>query len=415
MEKERKNKRKKNHKEVREMNVGNTALSLRIQNKLQAMNGEVVKNTEKLASGLRINRAGDDAAGIKISEKMRSQIRGLDMSIDNGTDGISMLQTAEGGLETITDLLHRMNELTIKAVNGTYTESDLNKISIEYEQCKREIDRIAETTTFNGKHLLNINTGETKLTKGTSRTGTATMVANARDKLDFSTIGDGNEFIVKIDDEEHRFTFCYGEKNVSDGSTRVGITGNETNEEKAEKLAEAIENKIGTVGVDVHASYPDDGKQYTIAIFALTEVEGQTISMDMKTNAPVIKLGNNHEDVLYVNLKSVTADSLGIKETNVNTIKEANEATKKISEALDTINAHRANLGAAQNRIEYAIDRITIERENTTAAESRIRDVNMAEEMVKYTKNQIIQQTAQSMLSQANQENGRVLGILAER
>ena len=115
------------------MNVGNTSLLLKIQNSLAESTNVTVKHTEKLASGIRINRAGDDAAGLKISEKMRSQIRGLDMALDNATDGISMIQTAEGGLSAIGDLLQRMSELSIKAVNGIHTDEDLRNIQSEYE------------------------------------------------------------------------------------------------------------------------------------------------------------------------------------------------------------------------------------------------------------------------------------------
>lgn len=395
------------------MNIGNIQTTLRIQNRLSAVNNVVEENIQKLASGIRINRASDDASGLKISEKMRSQIRGLDMAIHNAMDGISMIQTAEGGLEAITSLLQRMNELIIKVQNGTYTKEDLNNISIEYEQCKTEIDRIAETTTFNGKKLLNINTGETKIENTENRKGTTSSPAINIDKINFSTIGDGNEYIVNYKGDEHKFVFSYNKNTNVDGVV-IEITGKETNREKAKKLAEAIEDKIGTVISDVFSIYPEDMKNYSILIFDETVEDGAEITTKMVTNAPIIKTGNNKEDNVYLTLKSVTTEDLDIKNIGIKTRREAENAIKKVQEALEKISNQRATLGATQNRIEYAINRITVEMENTKAAESRISDVDMAEEMVAYAKNKIIKQSAMSMLAQANQEGKRVLELLKQ-
>ena len=397
------------------MNVGNVSLILKLQNNLKEITNQTTKNSEKLASGIRINRAGDDVAGLKISEKMRSQIRGLDMAVDNATDGISMLQTAEGGLSQIGDLLQRMNELTIKASNGIHTAQDISNIEIEYEQCKKEIDRIAQTTTFNGKQLLNVNTGETKIKKGTSQEGTTMIPANAKDIIDFSTIGDGNEFIIKIDDIEQKYQFVYGNANAPTGITAVRLNGTETNQEKAQKLKEAIETSQSEVNVQIYADTPNDQKNYIIEIESNSVAEGQKIEIDMKVNAPVIKVGNTQKDIIYLELKSVTTNDLGIKETKISTTEEAKNATEKIAKAIETISQHRGKLGTTQNQIEYTIKRITAEQENITASESRIRDVDMAEEMVKFTKNQIVQQTAISMLGQANQEGAMVLRLLGNR
>ena len=398
------------------MNISNSMTAIKIQNNMERLNNQGEKSVEKLASGIRINRASDDASGLKISEKMRAQIKGLDMSIDNATDGISMIQTADGGLSKISDILHRMNELSIKAVNGVNSEQDLEKISIEYEECKREIDRIAETTSFNGKKLLNINTGETKITEGLRKTGTAKISARSTDQIDFSTVGDGNEFIVKKGDQEYKFVFSYGQnKDFSSESTKIHLTGKETNQEKAEKLAETIEETMGDVRTEIYLNWPDDGKNYTLAIISLNKIEGETIDIETKTNAPIIKIGNNFDDKIYLTLRDVTTSNLGIDETNVLTLKETEKSTQKILDAMDKINEHRAKLGTTQNQIEYAIKRITIEKENTEASDSRIRDVDMAKEMVKSARTRIIQETAISMLAQANQSNDSVLVLLTSK
>ena len=399
------------------MNIGNSIVALRVQNNIERLDNQITKQTEKLSSGIRINRASDDAAGLNISEKMRSQIRGLDMSIDNATDGISMIQTAEGGLQQISDLLQRMNELSIKAVNGINTAEDLEKISIEYDQLKNEIDRIAETTTFNGKKLLNVTTGETKLVEGMKKVSTSVNTARTTATIDFSTVGDGNEFIIKKDDQEYRFTFSYGnETSIRDGNIKVSFTGKETNEEKAEKLAEAIEDNVSDVVVGVRSVVPKDEKNY---LFTITGTDypptaGQVIDISMETNAPIIKVGNSFDDVIFLNFKSATTTSLGVDSTSLKTMEDAKEATKKIQQAISDVSEIRGNLGATQNRLEYAINRITIEKENTEASESRIRDLDMAKEMVTNAKTRIIQQTSLSMLAQANQSGGSVLVLLTE-
>lgn len=396
------------------MNIGGSVLSLRIQNSMERINSTIIKQNEKLSSGIRINRASDDAAGLKISEKMRAQVRGLDMSVDNATDGISMLQTAEGGLSEITDLLQRMNELSIKAVNGVHTEDDLIKISQEYEQCKEEIDRITETTTFNGKQLLNLTTGETKRKELLRTTGIGNiMSARAIDEIDFSTLGAGNRFIIKKGDEEYKFEFCY-QKNPEalPDSIKINFTGEETNIEKAEKLRAAIEKNVSGLRVEVYPSTPDDGKNYTLTIISRDKIEGEILELNMENNAPVIKVGNNKDDEICLNLQSVTTKELGIDETSVLTSKDAENATKKISNAINQISAVRGKMGATQSRLEYTIKRLSIEKENTAAAESRIRDVDMAKEMVSNAKNKIIYQSSVSMLAQANQSSAMVLNLL---
>lgn len=397
------------------MNVGNSLTALKIQNNMESQDSKIVSQIEKLSSGMRVNQASDDASGLKISEKMRKQIKGLDMSIDNATEGISMLQTAEGGLEKIADLLQRMNELSIKAVNGVHTYEDKEKISIEYEQLKEEIDRIAETTIFNGKHLLNITTGETKIIQGMRKIGTAINCARATDTIDFSTIGDGNEFIVTKGDEEYRFTFAYGKnRHVSDGSILISLTGKETNEEKAEKLALAVDNAIADVSADVHLSYPENGKNYIIAVTSNDPEEGLKIDLRMETNAPIIKVGNGESDHIYLNLKSSTTSNLEIDVTDILTTQNALEATKKIHKAIEEVSERRSTIGVIQGRLENTIKRINIEKENTEASESRIRDLDMAKELVNSAKSKIIQQSSISMLAQANQTSGNVLTLIAE-
>ena len=277
------------------MRINTNVMALNAQNKLTANQSKVEGSIKKLSSGLRINSAADDAAGLAISEKMRAQIRGLGQAQDNAQDGISLLQTAEGALQQSTDILQRMRELVIKAQNtGVLTESDKTSISSELSTLRNEIDRIATSTTFNGKKLLN---------------GTATD-----------------------------FKFKIGANTDAEDTISISI------------------NNMNSTGLK-----SGGGSAFSIAID--------------------------------------TAD-------------HANETLVAIDYAISKVSEQRTNIGVLQNRMEYAISNLGTSEENLTAAESRIRDVDMAEEMVNYTKNSILNQAAMAMLAQANQQPQNILSLL---
>ena len=267
-----------------------------VQHNLTAMNtnrqlgittGAQAKSTEKLSSGYRINRAGDDAAGLSISEKMRSQIRGLDKASTTAQDGISAIQTAEGALNEVHSILQRMNELSTQAANDTNTDTDRTAIADEISALSDEIDRIQTTTQFNTMNLL-----------------------------------DG--------------TF-------KDKKLQVGA------------------------------------------------LKDQTID---------------------INIDDMSAGTLGVNALDVTDNTNAGTSMKAVQDAIETVSTQRSKLGAIQNRLEHTIANLDTTSENTSAAESRIRDVDMAEEMVSYSKNNILAQAGQSMLAQANQSNQGVLSLL---
>ena len=267
-----------------------------IQHNLTAMNtnrqlgittGNQAKSTEKLSSGYRINRAGDDAAGLTISEKMRSQIRGLNKASSNAEDGVSLIQTAEGALNEAHSILQRMNELATQAANDTNTSSDRTAVQKEIDALTSELSRIASTTQFNTMNLL-----------------------------------DG------------KFT----------------------------------------------------GKKLQVGA-----LEGQKISISIST---------------------MNAMALGVDSLKVSSFGKAGSAMTLIQKAISKVSTQRSALGALQNRLEHTIANLDTTSENTSAAESRIRDVDMAEEMVEYSKNNILAQAGQSMLAQANQSTQGVLSLL---
>lgn len=263
----------------------------------------VTKDMEKLSSGMRINRAGDDASGLAVSEKMRSQIRGLNQASRNASDGISFIQTTEGYLQETQDILQRMRELAIQSSNGIYTSEDRMQIQVEVSQLVDEIDRVASHAQFNGLNLL---TGAFAREEGTN-TITASM---------YFHIG------ANVDQRERVFIGTMS-------SAALGLKA------------------IG------------DGKIMTLA------------SPD-----------------------------------------EANRAIMTMDAALQRVSKQRADLGAYQNRLEYAVKGLDVGAENLQASESRIRDVDMAKQMVEYTKNQILVQSGNAMLAQANTRSQSTLQLL---
>ena len=274
------------------MRINTNIMALNAQNKLTGNQGKVEGSIKKLSSGLRINGASDDASGLAISEKMRAQIRGLNQARSNAQDGISMIQTAEGALQQTTDILQRMRELVVKAQNsGVLTDNDKTSITTELTALNSEIDRIANSTTFNTKKLL-------------------------------------------------------------DGS--------------------------------------------------------------LATNGATFKIGANTDtvDSITVNIASMKSSDLGVT-INISNATNTNAALTNIDTAINTVSSQRASLGAVQNRMEYAIENLSTTKENLTAAESRIRDVDMAAEMVNYTKNSILNQSAMAMLAQANQQPQQILSLLS--
>ena len=273
---------------------------MRIQHNIMAMNAyrnystntsALSKNLEKLSSGYKINRAGDDAAGLAISEKMRMQITGLDKAQDNAKDGISLVQTAEGALTEVHDMLNRMAELATQSANGTYTDGDRTKLDLEVKQLREEIDRIAQSTNFNGQKLLNAGAG------------------------------------------------------ASTFKLQIGDTADTFNQ-------------------------------------------------------------------LSVSISGVSTAALSINNLSVGSVTTATAAIGAISNAIDKVSTIRSNLGAYQNRLEHTINNLGVMEENIQDAESTIRDTDVAEEMMAYTKNNILIQSAQAMLAQANQVPQGVLQLL---
>ncbi|MBO5259647.1 MAG: flagellar hook protein [Agathobacter sp.] len=459
-----------------------------VQHNMQAMNANRMLNitttqqskaTEKLSSGYKINRAADDAAGLSISEKMRKQIRGLDQASTNAQDGISAVQTAEGALTEVHDMLQRMNELAVQAANGTNSESDRKSIQDEIDQLTTEIDRVAETTKFNETYLLKGN-GKTSTAiisakdagiEGTLTgigTGTAefkmdalkegqdisigakgytigTVIADVKTAAGAASVGstvtiDGTEYTIaaKTNEIDNEYTQADIKKLVNDGATVIvgtktyvamtdadndGISDNDASVINTTKAYDLIKDELKTassIGTDPgqEASVGDASNKgvysstNTQVTFTITEgkVEvDQGLQMGLHVGADAD--GTNK---ITFTMKTMDSAGLGVKGLNVvdNSGAKATYAIDSIADAISKVSAQRSELGAVQNRLEHTIKNLDNVVENTTSAESQIRDTDMAETMVEYSKNNILAQAGQSMLAQANQANQGVLSIL---
>ena len=382
-----------------------------VQHNLQAMNAnrmlnvttnQQAKSTEKLSSGFRINRAADDAAGLSISEKMRKQIKGLTQASTNAEDGVSAVQTAEGALTEVHSMLQRMNELATQAANGTNSQSDREAIQDEINQLTTEIDRVAETTKFN----------ETYLLKGDAGTKTVTFAAK-----DAGIAGTFDEAAgtLKID-------LATGKKvTVAGTEYTVGAADNGTTKTAASLatlISGALEqaNKIGaTAGGTVANTNTGDAYTFTITKGTATVAKDLSFNLHVGADADMTnKIGVTIETMNSANLGIKGLDVVG-KKAGANTDDggvAATYAIDAIAEAISKVSEQRSALGAVQNRLEHTINNVDNVVENTTSAESRIRDTDMAEEMVNYSKNNILAQAGQSMLAQANQSNQGVLSLL---
>ena len=539
-------------------------MAMVVQHNMSAMNanrnlgvttGMQAKSSEKLSSGYKINRAADDAAGLSISEKMRSQIRGLNKASDNAQDGISLIQTAEGALNESHSILQRMRELSVQASNGTETDDDREAVQNEISQLQEELTRISETTEFNTMKLLDgSQSGSTSSTgsgpkfgvvdatldgalvtsnvKGikvataastTTKAGQETaiwaadgktltlnlsknkvytqdeiddLIANAKQE-DSTATGAPAEVKVSLKngifnadaDTTAGTATVGGVKAVSNDGTVTGFVGADTISFTANKYGTEFNNTVfkfafdkaaGKEEVETNTAIEISGTntvtegQYTIHLAAGKEYTAEDLEDILKTagfdfdvklsgNTPdepntlfatsgassvsditmgdtagaglgstdamwgqagydsvssgagiTLQIGANEGQTMSFSIDDMSARALGVdgNKVDLSTQSGAQKATTTIDAAIKKVSAQRGKMGAIQNRLEHTISNLDTAAENTQTAESRIRDTDMAEEMVEYSKNNILAQAGQSMLAQANQSTQGVLSLL---
>ena len=454
---------------------------MRVQHNIPAMNAYrnynnnssgINKNLEKLSSGYKINRAGDDAAGLAISEKMRAQITGLEVAQKNAKDGISLVQTAEGALTEVQDMLNRMYKLAEQSANGTYSNDvDRAQLDKEVEKLRDEIDRIASTANFNGTKLLDGSLaasgsngttqtdGTTQTEETTGGTGSATVTAGVNFGGDFGTAGltqdkiDAtnatadvtiNVLVNSSDATENPGMIVFMKPDSTDTYSVTDSDGNAlTNVTSASGTVTVNLGDNGSIKVNVSSltgsagAYTGDviNVTYTAnsgtnnnggASDPLTYDENGQVDTAMETGKKTTTWSGekglylwigaevDKENALKVEIESVKSDDLKIGEANVDITTQAGALNSLvyIEDAINKVSDIRGTLGATQNRLEHTINNLSVMQENMQDAESTIRDTDVAEEMMKYTKNSILVQSAQAMLAQANQLPQGVLQLL---
>lgn len=387
---------------------------MRINHNISAMNTYrqyntnatfISKSMEKLSSGYRINRAADDAAGLSISEKMRSQIRGLKQAIRNAQDGISFLQTAEGALTEVSDMLTRLKELAVQVQNGTYSQEDQKNIGAEMEALGKAITDIYVNTKFNGKPVFG-----TQKTTGTS-TGGSTTYDSDDIKAELQKLADGTNYnYFKFDDSGDWLVSADAENWVS--ATAPAFAP----EVPGELSADTVYGFNGSGNVQEYDGDDFTGSEITsfadITITAAPTAGGALEVSDTTEDAAIIYYGEDGGQ--SINIKAASTEKMNA--LTLATMDAQNNptavTTTLVEEAITEVNTTRAAYGALQNQLEHATNNMATTRENLQAAESRIRDVDMAEEMMEYTKNNILLQAAQAMLAQANAQPQGILQLL---
>ena len=411
---------------------------MRIQHNIMAMNAyrnynnntsALSKNLEKLSSGYKINRAGDDAAGLAISEKMRAQITGLKAASKNVKDGVSLVKTAEGALQEVHDMLNRMDSLATQSANGTYdNEVDRLNLQKEVNALRSEIDRIADSSNFNGKKLLDgsMDGLETSVYKKAGTTNQA--------EIDLSIAHD-KKVSIAGGEQTLNFKFEVGTKDeatiAADGTVTITLKKGTDADGDAKHTAASIQQLIANVDVTKLTGLRDEEKSDLVQALKDVTVSGKDITIkkddtavaqatgtadpNRKTGEKLtLQIGDTADSFnkMKVNVGDMHAKALGIADLTIADQDGAAKAIQSIKDAINTVSSTRGDLGAIQNRLEHTSNNLSVMTENIQDAESTIRDTDVADEMMAYTKNNILIQSAQAMLAQANQVPQGVLQLL---
>ena len=394
-------------------------MAMVVQHNLTAMNanrqlgvttGSQAKSSEKLSSGYKINRAGDDAAGLKISEKMRSQVRGLNRASTNAQDGVSLIQTAEGALNEAHSILQRMNELAVQGANDTNESIDRDAINQELNALTDELDRISQTTQFNKQQLLDGSFKDKNLQVGANANQKISVTI---DNMNAKSLGlkditahvvPGKQLGVTISSVKYEgMVYSYDTTSTAEGNKQAAILA----------FKASIEGKYTS---DLYAAQ-EDGTFKALADGKVFGTAASAASYDASVAKQEMAAELNKNFTTYFGKETTSATSALASYTKtgnacVDNYAAANNSITAIQAAINQVSSQRSALGALQNRLEHTIANLDNVAENTQAAESRIRDTDMASEMVEYSKNNILAQAGQSMLAQANQGTQGVLSLL---
>ncbi|HVR48719.1 MAG TPA: flagellin [Pseudorhodoferax sp.] len=400
--------------------INTNTISLNAQRNLGTSQNSLATSMQRLSSGLRVNSAKDDAAGLAIAERMNTQVRGQTVAARNANDGISLGQTAEGALGKVGDMLQRMRELAVQASNATNSKADRAALQAEVAQLRDEVDRVAKQTSFNGTKILDgsfsgavfqvgANSGD-NITVGALVNTTAAGLAKvayaynsetgiqSSDVNDLTAITDSSALNI----QDGTNTWYLGPvKEASSGTERMG------------QMVEAINRKSADTGVTAFLSQ-DAAGTYTIDIVSShLSSSGDAISMTL-TGFTLANSGHLGTIASEIDATDTSTDAIGIDTLSIATQRDAWVALKKIDSALDQVNAARADLGALQSRFENSVANVEIQIENLAAARGRIVDADFAKETANLSRTQILQQAGTAMVAQANQLPQQVLQLLQQ-
>ena len=447
------------------MTINTNVVSLNAQRNLSLSGNSLSTTMQRLSSGLRVNSAKDDAAGLAISERMSATTKGLAVAARNANDGISLAQTAEGALGKVGDMLQRMRELAVQASNATNSADDRKALQAEVSQLTAEIDRVAKTTSFNGKNLLDGSFGGAVFQVGSNAGDNITVggITNAKTSdlgnvtyatRTFEDI-DAASMTVKADDDEmvegFKHAFEKGELKIKvGGDTAVeldAIAAANSAEERLGQVVAAINSKTADTGVTAFLEKQDDGK-YSISLMSektdsdgnpadvvltgfLKETTGigslvtgdkvsgadaEAVETAFKSTAALTIVDHDANPATDANTKAaseaVVMNDAGIDDVSVLSQDDAWKALKQIDSAINQVNAARGDLGALQTRFEKTVENIDIQNENISAAKGRIVDADFATETANLSRAQILQQAGTAMVAQANQLPQNVLSLL---
>ena len=426
------------------MRINHNISALNAWRSMDQVNQSMGKTLERLSSGLRINRAGDDAAGLAISEKMRGQIKGLETAVKNAQDSISLIQTAEGALTETHSILQRMRELSVQAASDTNTDVDRNQIQLELDQLREEIDRISRTTEFNTQKLLdgkiesfrgsedikvvtggNINVQAKLFSETVSTTVSATLSTTVSATLSttvsaalsttvsaalsttINAVAEEGTYVIEVGQLEGAVTSALDVRITQITAGGIATTG------------VALSSGAATIG---GIAFSWDASTFDINDFGsslpLNEIVDSAVVRVEATNTAanqlVFQIGANEGHNIILGIDDMSAAALGLTDESLKATDQdsAERSIMIVDAAIHKVSTARASLGAVQNRLEHTISNLGVASENLTAAESRIRDADMAKEMMDFTKQQILMQASNAMLAQANMIPQNVLQLL---
>jgi flagellin len=372
---------------------------------LSVTDGQMSKSLEKLSSGFRINRAADDAAGLSISEGLRAQVGGLKVAVRNAQDGISVVQTAEGAMNEVHGILQRMRDLAVQASStGSQDTNARTAAQTELVQLNAELDRIGSTTKFGSQHLLN---GQAAKVTGAVTGGTTGALSGATFTIAGSFGGVPVNEAVAVANGTYASAGAY--QTALQNAIDAALT---TDGASAGSLKATVSDVGGGVWkVELSSAALANGDTFAISAAAnIVGVANGTSTAQANSLSAVFQIGANAGETLSVSFNGISSAILGT--SGLDLVNSASGAISTIDAAIGTVSTNRANLGAVQNRLEHTIANLSVAAENLAASESRIRDTDMAQEMVAFTRSQILTQAGTAMLAQANQAPQSVLSLL---